>query len=73
MHRFGYSVCVRTMEAILFFQHVLLQTPKTDVHTKNHLPRYAGSGLKVCGGGGWVVVCKPNLVISLVSDRTEQK
>ena len=33
------------------------------LHTENQNPRCPGSGLKVCGGGGWV--CKPNLVISI--------
>ena len=27
-----------------FFWHILDQTPQTEVHTKNQLPRYSGSG-----------------------------
>jgi hypothetical protein len=36
---------------------------KIRLYTENHLPRFSGSALKVCVGGGWCwVVCKPNLV-----------
>ena len=38
------------------FLHNLDQTPQTEVHAENQLPRYPRSGLKVPvggGGGGW--------------------
>ena len=39
-----FAVFVRAVCAVLFFLHILVQTPQTEVHTKNQLPRYPRSG-----------------------------
>ena len=48
-HHFVFIWCVfRRLPARIarsdFWGHILDQTPQTEVHTKNQLPRYLGSG-----------------------------
>ena len=40
----------------IFFLHESSSWVKIGLHAENQLPGWSGSGLKVCGGGWWVVV-----------------
>ena len=41
----------------IFFLRESTRGVEIRLHTENQHPRCPGSGLKVCGGGGWVVGC----------------